>query len=52
MESRMRDAFEKWFEPSGKGLERDAEGNYKFMTAYAAWNAWQAGRNAAKEQEQ
>jgi hypothetical protein len=41
-----RKVFENWFEPSGRGLERDHNGNYKFMTAYSAWSAWQAGWEA------
>ena len=44
-----RRAFEEWFEPSGKGLDRDGGDSYKFMTAYAAWNAWQAGWEAAPQ---
>lgn len=43
---KYRAAFEHWFEPSGRGLERDGGESYKFMTAYAAWSAWQAGWEA------
>lgn len=46
MDKLMREAFEEWFEPSGKGLDRGADGNYTFMTAHSAWQAFQAGYKA------
>lgn len=36
-----RKNFEKWFIGDlDVKLKRDAAGNYTFMNAYAAWNAW------------
>lgn len=36
-----RKRFEEWFIGDlDVKLKRDAEGNYTFMNAYAAWNAW------------
>lgn len=43
-----RAAFEEWFEPSGRGLDKDKHGNYKFMVAQSAWKSWKAGWEAAR----
>lgn len=44
-------AFEQGFSPDGRGLEKDTNGNYKFMTAYAAWGNFRDGWQARAEWE-
>lgn len=43
----VRTQFEKWYAGDmPKGLERTADGEYKYMPAQVAWGVWQAATAA------
>lgn len=45
--NKMREQFEAWAMDQGYfNLRRDIDGRYKFQTAWAAWEGWQASREA------
>ena len=46
----VRAQFEKWYAGDmPKGLERTADGQYKYMPAQVAWGVWQAATAAERE---
>lgn len=45
--NKMREEFEAWANEQGYfNLGRERSGKYKFQTAWAAWEGWQASRQA------
>ncbi len=46
----MRKRFEQWYAgDSPRGLERNADGEYKYMPANVAWRTWQAATAVERE---
>ena len=43
----INEAFEKWAKEQGYDMEIDVDGSYKYISTEDAYEAYQAGRNAA-----
>lgn len=48
----MQEQFERWYSDDGawpKAVEKNANGNYKYIGAASAWDAWRASYKSGRE---